>query len=166
MTQNQNKTSQDCKSYIESRPVNHALVHQLSTVIFSLLLVSVTLNITSLIIGTISDSAFGLAPFVPLLLDAIALAACIGLYFGVIQHGLGDYMVDKNAPLPSMHILGIGFWMLIAIFVVRILSHPALAIGFICLLLLIPLGVLFLVSLVFRCTPALAPVQQIVFFYD
>jgi hypothetical protein len=134
-------------------------------VIFSLLLVSITLNITSLIIGAISDSAFGLAPFVPLLLDAIALAACIGLYLGIIQRGLGDYMVDKIAPLPSMHILGIGFWMLMAIFGARVLSHPALAIGFICLLLLIPLGVIFLVCLLFRCTSAFAPVHKIVFYY-
>ncbi len=154
-----------CRISIAGKPVDHALSQRLAVALLSLLIVSIVFNVISLVIG-ISTSVFGKAVFIPLLLDALILAVCIGIFIGIFGCEVGGYLLDeKMLSILSTAVLGIGFCMLIAMFGCRLVSHPALLIGFLLLMFLIPFAFLVLLASIFECTSLMSPVTKVEFFY-
>jgi hypothetical protein len=164
-TGSQGAILEECRILVEEKPIDHALSQRLTIALFSLLIVSIVTNVISLVVS-IGQSGFGKVVFVPLLLDALLLAVCIGIYIGILQYEVGGYLPDEeNFKVPGTAVLGIGFWMLVAMFGCRLVSHPALLVGFLLLLFLIPLMFLILLSIMFDCVDFTTPFTSIVVFY-
>jgi hypothetical protein len=135
---------------IEEKGVNHGFNDRLAVALRALLIVSILLDITTLIIAILSDSAFGMWVFLPAFIDEIILVVCLGIYIGILNHELGEYMSEPK-DYSDKAILGVGFWMLLGIFSVRAISSPALLIITLLVALSIPLAFISLLFLILGC---------------
>jgi hypothetical protein len=129
------------------------------------LIISILINVISLVLK-IKLSLLSGAVFGTLLLDALILAVCIGIFLGIIQYEVGDYLPDdKQTSIKGTAVLGVRFWILIALFGARLISHPFLLIGFIAIALLVPVMVIFVIFLVlslFGCVSTKTTINHVV----
>jgi hypothetical protein len=135
---------------IEEKGVNHEFNDRLAVALRALLIVSILLDITTLIIAILSDSAFGIWVFLPAFIDEIILVVCLGIYIGILNHELGEYMSEPQ-DYSDKAILGVGFWMLLGIFSVRAISSPSLLIITLLVALSVPLAFISLLFLILGC---------------
>ena len=140
---------------IEEKGVNHGFNDRLAVALRALLIVSILLDITTLIIAILSDSAFGMWVFLPAFIDEIILVVCLGIYIGILNHELGEY-ISEPQNYSDKAILGVGFWMLLGIFSVRAISSPALLIITLLVALSIPLAFISLLFLILGCGSSLS----------
>jgi hypothetical protein len=141
-----------CMTLIEEKGVDHALNDRLAVALLSLLAVSIVLHVTALVIAIFSSSAFGTAVFLPALLDEVILVGCIGIYLGIMNHEVGDYIPnEKMHNISDKAILGVGFWMLLGILGGRAISNPALLIITLLIALTIPLAFISLLLFIVGC---------------
>jgi hypothetical protein len=142
---------------------------RLAVALLSLLAVSIVLDITALVIAMLSSSAFETAVFLPALLDEVILVVCIGIYLGIMNHEVGDYIPhEKRHDVSDKAILGVGFWMLLGIFGGRAISNPALLIITLLIALAIPLAFISLLLIIVGragVVGAGANVVKVVYFY-
>lgn len=125
---------------IAEKKVDHALNDKLATALLSLLIVSIVLDIIAPVIATFTFSAFGYPVFFVALLDWIILVVCLGIYVGILNHEVGQYIPHARLrEVSDMTILGVGFWMLLGIFGGRAISHPILFVITVVIIILIPL---------------------------
>jgi hypothetical protein len=141
---------------IGEKGVNHGLNDRLAVALLALLVVSIILDVTALIIAILSDSAFGIAVFLPAFLDEVILLVCLGIYLGILNHEVGQYMSQELQDYSDKAILGVGFWMLLGIFSVRTISSPSLLIITLLVALAIPLAFISLLLFIFGCGSSLA----------
>ncbi|KAL2061226.1 hypothetical protein VTL71DRAFT_7499 [Oculimacula yallundae] len=131
----------ECMTFIKERGVDHGLNNRLAIAILALLTVSILLNLITLLVALLNDSAFSTLPFIPALLDEVILVVCLGLYLGIINHEVGDYVPNGDfSNISDISILGVGFWMLLAIFCLRAISIPALFVLTIVIIVSIPIA--------------------------
>ncbi|KAH9210483.1 hypothetical protein DL95DRAFT_465751 [Leptodontidium sp. 2 PMI_412] len=130
-----------CIELIHDRGVNHAFNDRLAVAMLALLVISIILNISQLAIALFNESAFGILIFVPAFLDEVILVVCLGLYLGINNHEVGEYIPDGQR-VSDMAILGVGFWMLLAIFCVRAISSPALFVVTVIIIVSIPIAII------------------------
>lgn len=127
-SQSQAATLDQCTDTLNEADVDHDFTSRLATAIFALLIVSTILNVASLITSVVCGSGFALPVFLIGLIDEVILITCIGIFIGIINHEVGRYIpASVNlGDIDDKAALGIGFWMLLAIFVARVISHPML----------------------------------------
>jgi hypothetical protein len=140
---------------IDEKGVNHGFNNRLAIALLSLLAVSITLDVITLIIAISSDSAFGVAVFLPAFLDEVILVVCLGIYIGIVNHELGEYMSELQ-DYSDKTTLGVGFWMLLGIFSVRAISSPSLFVITLLVAFAIPLAFISLLLCIFGCGGSLA----------
>ncbi|KAH7397911.1 hypothetical protein BKA64DRAFT_52818 [Cadophora sp. MPI-SDFR-AT-0126] len=129
-----------CTELIHDQGVNHAFNDRLAVAMLALLVISIILNVCQLAIALFNESAFGMLIFVPAFLDEVILVVCLGLYLGISNHEVGEYIPDGTR-VSDMSILGVGFWMLLAIFCMRAISSPALFIVTVIIVVSIPIAI-------------------------
>lgn len=127
-TQSQAATLEKCIDTLNEANVDHAFTSRLATAIFALLIVSTILNVSALVTSFICGSGFALPVFIIGLIDEVILVTCIGIFIGVINHEVGRYIPSSVnlGDIDDKAALGIGFWMLVAVFAARVISHPML----------------------------------------
>ena len=124
-----------CLDLIASAPVNHAHNDRLAAALLALLAFSAVLNVAATLVALFRPSAFCLPVFFPALVDEVLLVAAGGVYLGILNHEVGPYIVRGHAVDGSVHVvdggsvLGIGFWLLLSVLAVRVVSMPALVVG-------------------------------------
>lgn len=139
-----------CNELIDLRGVDHELSDRLALAILALLLASLFLNMIGLLVAWWSESAFGVLVFIPSFIDEVLLAVCLGLYLGILNYEVGEYIPGgKKRDMFHTSILGVGFWMLLGIFSVRAISSPTLFIVTLLVALSIPLGFFSLILCIF-----------------
>ncbi|KEF59380.1 uncharacterized protein A1O9_04224 [Exophiala aquamarina CBS 119918] len=131
---------EQCMGLIAEKKVDHALNDRLATALFSLLIVSIVFEITAPVIATFLSSAFGYPVFFVDLLDWIIDMVCLGIYVGILNHEVGQYIPHARlGDVSDKAILGVGFWMLLTIFGGRAISHPILFVSTVVIIIVIPL---------------------------
>ncbi|KAG4444172.1 hypothetical protein IFR05_000401 [Cadophora sp. M221] len=131
---------QKCTELIHTQGVNHAFNDRLAVAMLALLIISIILNIAQLAIALFNESAFSMLIFVPAFLDEVILVVCLGLYLGISNHEVGEYIPDGKR-VSDMSLLGVGFWLLLATFCVRAISSPALFVVTLVIIVSIPIMV-------------------------
>lgn len=127
-SQSQAAILEQCTDTLNEANVDHAFTARLATALFALLIISTILNVASLVTSVVCGSGFALPVFIIGLVDEIILVTCIGIFIGVINHEVGRYIPASVhlGEIDDKAALGIGFWMFLAIFVARAISHPML----------------------------------------
>ncbi|KAH7327475.1 hypothetical protein BKA65DRAFT_67969 [Rhexocercosporidium sp. MPI-PUGE-AT-0058] len=139
-TGSQPDVAEKCIELIHEAGVNHSLSNRLAVALLALLAVSIVLNVAVLVIAHFNESAFKMLVFVPAFLHELILVVCLGLYLGISNHEVGEYIPDGER-VSDMAVLGVGFWMLLAIFCVRAISSPALFVTTIIIIVSIPIAI-------------------------
>ena len=150
MTESQAAVLEECSDTLNQANIDHAFTGRLSTAIFALLIFSMILNVSALVTSLICGSGFALFVLIIGLIDEIILVTCIGIFIGVINHEVGRYIpASVNlGDIDDKAALGIGFWMLLALFVARVISHPML---FVLTIVICFSVVLIFLFLIFSC---------------
>jgi len=114
-------------SFVAGSNIQHETVGQLSTALGALLLVSVVLSFLLIPAVMTRRNGFSSTLIVPLVFDSLLLLACCTLMVSIYAleiWGLRSYGSSfSGSP-------GLGFWILIAAFVCRLLANPAVFIGY------------------------------------
>ncbi|PKS08364.1 hypothetical protein jhhlp_005308 [Lomentospora prolificans] len=141
-----------CVGTLHEKGVNHGLTNRLAAAMFALLIISVFLNAGALAAAAWCGSGFGKSVFIIELVDEMILVTCIGIFIGIGNHEIGGYYPDtlRLRDIDDKAILGVGFWLLIAMFTTRAISHPFLFI--ITLIVALLILILPLIILWFCCS--------------
>ncbi|GAB1315301.1 hypothetical protein MFIFM68171_05511 [Madurella fahalii] len=139
-------TLNHCLSLTQSSAVDHAFNNRLASGLLALLVFSFLMNLaitsTAIFIQALykSESAFRREPIFYLgLFDEILLVTCLGIYMGIMNHEVGGYIIhERRHEISQNAVLGIGFWLLFAVFGLRVVSHPALFVTTVLVALAIP----------------------------
>jgi len=117
-----------CIEGLHEEGVDHAFTSRLAAAIFALLIISIFLNVGALAVAAWTGSGFIKPVFIIELVDEMILVTCIGIFIGIINHEVGRYIPDtlRLRDVDDKQILGVGFWMLVAMFATRAVSHPLL----------------------------------------
>ncbi|KEZ45885.1 hypothetical protein SAPIO_CDS1255 [Scedosporium apiospermum] len=127
-TGNQAAILDQCIEGLHEEGVDHAFTSRLAAAIFALLIISIFLNVGALAVAAWTGSGFIKPVFIIELVDEMILVTCIGIFIGIINHEVGRYIPDtlRLRDVDDKQILGVGFWMLVAMFATRAVSHPLL----------------------------------------
>lgn len=139
-----------CVKTLNERGPDHSFTSRLATAMFALLVISTILNVSGIIAAVFYGSGFAKPIFIIGLIDEMILVTCIGIFLGLLNHEVGKYIPATVAlrDIDDKAILGVGFWMLIAAFGARAISHPLL---FLITLVVALLVVLVPISLLLAC---------------
>jgi len=112
----------------------HSTATKISTALGSLLIVSILISFISLALCATRKSGFSDTLLIPLFIDSVVLLACCSLAFTLFMLKIfsvsSDYTSDSTALQATV---GIGFWLLIAAFMCRLLSNPVLLLSYLIL---------------------------------
>ena len=144
MTDDQGTVLDQCLDTLNKANVDHDHTSRLAAALFAFLIISTLLNACALVAAVLCGSGFGLPVFFIGLADEVIMVTCLGIFLGIINHEMGRYIpASVNlGDIDDKAALGVGFWFLVAIFVVRVISHPlllALTIAICVLIILIPI---------------------------
>lgn len=147
-TDSQALALEKCMDTLNGAGVDHTLTGKLATALFGLLIFSTILNVCALVAAALFGSGFALPVFVIGLIDEIIIVTCIGLFIGIINHEVGRYIpASVNlGDIDDKAALGLGFWMLVAVLGLRVISHPLLFVVTLVVCLLILIIPLFLIA--------------------
>jgi hypothetical protein len=107
----------------------------------SLLIVSVMVGCVCMGIAVTRTSGFSETLLLPLLLDAALHITCLGLCLSILVYEVfRNYAGVTMSDTPLTAFVGVGAWLLVAMFGCRVISHPLLTLGFFCLCGLLILG--------------------------
>jgi hypothetical protein len=128
-------------------------VGRIAIALGSILIVSVLVGVGCIGIAVTRTSGFSETLLLPLILDALLHITCLGLYLGILVHEVfANYAGETMSTTPFTAFIGVGGWLLIAMFGSRVISHPLLTLGFLCLCgLLILLPVCIVIGLILSC---------------
>jgi hypothetical protein len=117
-----------CVQTLNDRGPDHSFTGRLAKAMFALLIISTLLNVSGLVAAVFYGSGFAKPVFIIGLIDEIILFTCIGIFIGLINHELGRCLSSTVAlrEVDDMAVFGVGFWMLVAVFGARAISHPLL----------------------------------------
>lgn len=146
-TDDQAAALEECIDTLNGQKVDHALTGKLATALFALLILSTILNVCALGAAFVFGSGFALPVFIIGLIDEMIIVTCIGLFIGIINHEVGQYIPPSVnlGDIDDKAALGVGFWLLVAVLGARVISHPLLFLLtlVVCLLIvLIPISLL------------------------
>ncbi|KAH7018432.1 uncharacterized protein B0I36DRAFT_368451 [Microdochium trichocladiopsis] len=101
----------------------------MAATIFALLISSTVMSVVVVVTSLISGKAFGRPVMLVTGFDVVLLVVCIVLYVIIAQYLIGPYTHTDIAAVTServddLAILGIGFWLLIAALVARVIGNP------------------------------------------
>ena len=127
-TDEQAAALEQCLGTLNEAGVDHAFTSRLAAALFALLIISAILNAAALVAAFLCGSGFGLPVFIIGLVDEVLMVCCIGVFIGITNHEVGRYIpASVNlGDIDGQAALGVGFWMLVAIFAARAISHPLL----------------------------------------
>ena len=135
------------KELVSQHSVPHGLVARISSAMGALLIVSAMTGFGSMILALTRTSGFSETLLPALFLDAAIGISCLGLYVSILVYEVFKRYPDATiADTTSNTLVGIGTWLLIAMFGARLVSHPVVLISFLSLcfvLLLLPLCIAF-----------------------
>ncbi|KAL5329445.1 hypothetical protein ACEPPN_002957 [Leptodophora sp. 'Broadleaf-Isolate-01'] len=117
-------------------------VGRIAIALGSLLIVSVLVGCVCMGIAVTRTSGFSETLLLPLILDAALHITCLGLYLSILVYEvIRNYSGVTMSDTPLTAFVGVGAWLLVAMFGCRVISHPLLTLGFFCLcgLALLPL---------------------------
>jgi hypothetical protein len=139
-----------CVQTLKDRGPDRDFTDRLAKAMFALLIISILLNVSALAAAVYFGSGFAMPVFIIGLIDEMILVTCAGIFIGLMNHEVGQYIPATTAlrDIDDMAVLGVGFWLLIAVVGVRAISHPLL---FVITLVVALLVVLIPVLLLLAC---------------
>jgi hypothetical protein len=136
----------NCRDLID-KPIDHSTAEKLGVVMISFVLVSIFLNILSLIISMISEDPWSFYPTCVLAVDTLLIFTSLVLCIAMMNYEGGGYLKGVHGgDFSDRQMIGVAIWMLLAMLIGRVLSNVWLTAG--AIMILLPLALVFVLFLV------------------
>ncbi|ETS75357.1 hypothetical protein PFICI_12301 [Pestalotiopsis fici W106-1] len=126
-----NETIAICTAPFATVDGHFPTTNAMAAAIFAFLIISIIISVMVFVTPIISGKAFGRHVMLVTGFDVVLLVACIVLYVTIAQYAIAPYTHTDIAAatgerVNTLAILGIGFWLLIAALVARVIGNPVL----------------------------------------
>ncbi|KAM5341994.1 hypothetical protein ACJ41O_015025 [Fusarium nematophilum] len=137
---------QECAEAID-KPIDHSTAEKLGVAMISFIIVSIFINLISLVVAGVTGEPFGVATTSVLVIDALFLFTSLILCIAMMNYEGGGYLKGVHGgDFSDREMIGVAIWMLVAMVIARVLSNPWLLI--VLLAILLPIALVFLLFLV------------------
>ncbi|KAH7240884.1 uncharacterized protein BKA55DRAFT_575968 [Fusarium redolens] len=135
-----------CRDAINKR-VNHETVQLLGNIMIGFLIASMITNLFSAYVVSGCDSVTEICPTIALGVDAFCIFMTLVFCVYLMNYASGPYLKGiKPSDFKDMEMVGYGFWMLLAMLIIRVISNPRLL--FCTIVVLLPIALIFFLALV------------------
>ncbi|KAH6871600.1 hypothetical protein B0T10DRAFT_417131 [Thelonectria olida] len=137
---------QACRESID-KPIAHSTARKLGIAMVSFIVVSIFLNLISLVVAAATDDPFGFACTGILATDALFIFTSLVLCIAMMNYEGGGYLKGVHGgEYSDKKMMGIGIWMLLGMLIGRVLSSPWLVLA--AIVILLPIALVFVLFLV------------------
>lgn len=127
-----------CRSSI-NKPTDHSTAEKLGVAMVSLLIVSVFLNIISLVVACIAEHPWHIIPTSIMVVDVLFLFISLILCIAIMNYEGGGYLEGIHGrEFSDRQMIGVAIWLLVAMVIARVLSNPVLIM--MAIFILLPIG--------------------------
>lgn len=135
-----------CRETID-KPIKHSTAEKLGIAMVSFVIVSIFLNIISIIVAVATDDPFGLLTSSVLAVDALFIFTALVLCIAMMNYEGGGYLKGVHGgDYSDREMIGIAIWMLLGMLIGRVLSSPWLFGA--AIVILLPIALVFVLFLV------------------
>ncbi|KAK7217368.1 hypothetical protein V2G26_005371 [Clonostachys chloroleuca] len=132
---------QKCRETID-KPINHSTAKKIGIALACVIFLSMLLGVISTLVAVKTDEPWGWGTSPVLVFDAITIFVALVLLVAIMNYEGGGYLKHVHArEYSDKEMIGIGLWLLLGMFIARMLSNPWVLAGVITILVPIFLAV-------------------------